>query len=215
MDTSSKRYYERLTQDNAALLLVDHQIGLFTGIRDIDVAQLKHNVVGLAKAAKVLGLPIIATTTSRDSLWGPTIPELAAVLPGVDIIDRTTVNAWDEPRIVKAVKATGRRKLIIAGVSTEVCLAFPAISATADGFDVYAAIDASGTFSETKRITGMLRMLQAGVILIDYSTVAVEITADNASPKAMDVYAAIDMPFATLVGQLFVAYTKSLAGRTA
>ena len=211
MDTSSKRYYERLTQDNAALLLVDHQIGLFTGIRDIDVAQLKHNVVGLAKAAKVLSLPIIATTTSRDSLWGPTIPELATVLPGVDIIDRTTVNAWDEPRIVKAVKATGRKKLIIAGVSTEVCLAFPAISATADGYDVYAAIDASGTFSETKRITGMLRMLQAGVILIDYSTVAVEITADNASPKAMDVYAAIDMPFATLVGQLFGAYTKSLA----
>jgi nicotinamidase-related amidase len=206
MDTSSKRYYERLTRNNAALLLVDHQIGLFTGIRDIDVAQLKNNVVGLAKAAQVLGVPI------RDSLWGPTIPELAAVLSGVDIIDRSTVNAWDEPRIVKAVKATGRKKLIIAGVSTEVCLAFPAISATADGYDVYAAIDASVTFSETKRITCMLRMLQAGVILIDYSTIAVDITGDNASPKAMDIYAAIDMPFATLVGQLYGAYTKSVAG---
>ena len=213
MDTSSKRYYERLTQDNAALLLVDHQIGLFTGVRDIDVAQLKHNVVGLAKAAKVLGLPIIATTSSRDGLWGPTIPELATVLSGVDILDRTTVNAWDEPRIVKAVKATGRKKLIIAAISIEVCLAFPAISATADGYDVYAAIDASGTFSETKRITGMLRMLHAGVILTDYATVAVEITGNNASPKAMDVYAAIDMPFATLVGQLFGAYTTSVAGR--
>src|SRR5437773_10942147 len=141
MDTSSKRYYERLTQDNAALLLVDHQIGLFTGIRDIDVAQLKHNVVGLAKAAKVLGLPIIATTTSRDSLWGPTIPELAAVLPGVDIIDRTTVNAWDEPRIVKAVKATGRRKLLIAGVSTEVGMAVHGICETAEGFVVVVADD--------------------------------------------------------------------------
>src|SRR5437870_6339679 len=116
MDTSSKRYYERLTQDNAALLLVDHQIGLFTGIRDIDVAQLKHNVVGLAKAAKVLGLPIIATTTSRDSLWGPTIPELAAVFSGIYIIDRTTANEWGEPSFVKAVKATARRKLIIAAV---------------------------------------------------------------------------------------------------
>ena len=70
METPSTRYHERLTQDNAAVLLVDHQIGLFTGVRDIDVAQLKHKVVGLAKAAKVLGLPIIATTTSRDSLWG-------------------------------------------------------------------------------------------------------------------------------------------------
>jgi len=132
------------------------------------------------------------------------------VLSGIDILDRSTVNAWDNPRIVQAVKATGRRKLIIADVSTEVCLAFPAISATADGYDGYAAIDASGTFSETKRITGMLRMLQAGVILIDYSTVAVEITADNANPKAMDVYPAIDMPFATLVGQLFGAYTTTL-----
>ena len=103
MDTSSKRYYERLTRNNAALLLVDHQIGLFTGIRDIDVAQLKNNVVGLAKAAQVLGVPI------RNSLWGQTIPELAAVLSGVDIIDRSTVSAWDEPRIVKAVKATGRK----------------------------------------------------------------------------------------------------------
>ena len=133
------------------------------------------------------------------------------MLSGIDILDRTTVNAWDNPRIVQAVKATGRRKLIIADVSTGVCLAFSAISATADGYDVYAAIDASGTFSEIKRITGMLRMLQAGVIPIDYSTVAVEITADNANPEAMDVYPAIDMPFATLVGQLFGAYTTTLA----
>src|SRR2546427_539050 len=102
------RFYDRLTADNAALLLVDHQLGLFTGIRDIDIAQLKHNVVGLAKAAKVLGIPTIVTTTSRDSLWGPTIPELTEVLSGVEIIDRTTVNAWDESRIVKAIAATGR-----------------------------------------------------------------------------------------------------------
>jgi len=205
------RFYDRLTADNAALLLVDHQLGLFTGIRDIDIAQLKHNVVGLAKAAKVLGIPTIVTTTSRDSLWGPTIPELTEVLSGVEIIDRTTVNAWDEPRIVKAIAATGRKKLIIAAISIEVCLAFLAISATAAGYDVYAAIDASGTFSETKRITGILRMLQAGVIVTDYATIAVEMLGDNASPKAMDLYASIDMPFATLVGQLFGAYSKARA----
>jgi nicotinamidase-related amidase len=203
------RFYERLTPYNAALLLIDHQVGLFTGVRDIDVAQLKHNVVGLAKAAKVMGVPTIVTTTPRDSLWGPTIPELTAVLPDVRIIDRTTVNAWDDPRIVQAVTATGRKKLIIAAISIEVCLAFPAISATAADYDVYAAIDASGTFSETKRITGILRMLQAGVIVTDYATIAVEMLADNASPKAGDLYAAIDMPFATLVGQLFGAYAKA------
>ena len=204
----NKRYLERLTPENAALLLINHQVGLFTGVRDIPVAELKHNVVALAKAVKVLGVPIIATATSPE-MWGPIIPELIEALPGIAIINRTTVNAFDEPRFAKAVEATGRKKLIIAGVSTEVCLAFPAIYATGTGYDAYAVIDASGTFSETKRVTGLLRMAQAGVIVTDYSTVAVEMLKDNASPKASDLYAALDMPFAGLVGQLAGAFAKS------
>src|SRR6266487_1080112 len=112
-------------------------------------------------------------------MWGPIIPELTEALPAVPIIARTTVNAFDDPRFAKAVEAAGRKKLIIAGVSTEVCLPFPAIHATALGYDAYDVIDASGTFSETKRITGLLRLLQAGVVVIDYSTVAVEMLKDN------------------------------------
>jgi nicotinamidase-related amidase len=204
------RYQERLTPDNAALLLIDHQVGLFTGVRDIPVAELKHNVVGLAKAAQVLGVPIIVTATSPE-MWGPVIPELTAALPGTSIINRTTVNTFDEPRFAKAVEATGRKKLIIAGVSTEVCLALPAIHAAAVGYDAYGVIDASGTFSETKRITGLLRMVQAGVIVTDYATVAVEMLKDNASPKAGALYAALDMPFAGLVGQLAGAFAKGRA----
>jgi nicotinamidase-related amidase len=204
----AKNYYERLTPDNSALLLIDHQVGLFTGVRDIPVGELKHNVVALAKAAKVLGVPIIVTATSPE-MWGPTIPELTAALPGIPVINRTTVNAFDEPRFAKAVEATGRKKLIIAGVSTEVCLALPAIHATGIGYDAYGVIDASGTFSETKRITGLMRMVQAGVIVIDYSTVAVEILKDNASPKAGDLYAALDMPFAVLVGQFAGAFARN------
>jgi hypothetical protein len=111
-------------------------------------------------------------------------------------------------RFAKAVEAAGRKKLIIAGVSTEVCLAFPAIHATGIGYDVYGVIDASGTFSETRRITGLLRMVQAGVIVTDYCTVAVEMLKDNASPKAGALYAALDMPFAGLVGQLAGAFAK-------
>src|ERR1700739_93173 len=186
----AKNYQQRLTPDHAALLLIDHQVGLFTGVRDIPVGELKHNVVGLAKAARVLGVPTIVTATSPE-LWGPTIPELREALPGSSIINRTTVNAFDEPRFAKAVEATGRKKLIIAGVSTEVCLALPAIHAAGNGYDTYAVIDASGTFSETKRITGLLRMVQAGVIVIDYCTVAVEMLKDNASPKAGDLYGAL------------------------
>jgi nicotinamidase-related amidase len=206
----TKKEHERLTPDNAALLLVDHQVGLFTGVRDIPVAELTHNVVGLAKAARVLGVPTIVTATSPE-MWGPTISELTQALPGISIINRTTVNAFDEPRFAKAVEATGRKKLIIAGVSTEVCLALPAIHATGIGYDAYAVIDASGTFSETKRITGLLRMVQAGVVVTDYCTVAVEMLKDNASPKAGDLYAALDMPFAGLVGQLAGAFGKSRA----
>src|SRR5436189_5470461 len=123
-----RKHQDRLTSNNAALLLIDHQVGLFTGVRDIPIAELKHNVVALAKAAKVLGVPIIVTATSPE-MWGPVIPELTEALPGVPIIARTTVNAFDEARFAKAVEATGRKKPIIAGVSTEVCLALPAIFA--------------------------------------------------------------------------------------
>src|SRR6266478_1860556 len=149
----------------------------------------------------VLGVPIIVTATSPE-MWGPIIPELTEALPGIAIINRTTVNAFDDARFAKAVEAAGRKKLIIAGVSTEVCLALPAIFATGIGYDAYAVIDASGTFSETKRITGLIRMVQAGVIVTDYCTVAVEILKDNASSKAGALYGALDMPFAGLVGQL-------------
>src|SRR5690349_19701129 len=96
-----KTYQARLTPDNAALLLIDHQVGLFTGVRDIPVAELKHNVVALAKAGKVLGVPLIVTATSPE-LWGPTIPELTEVLHGAPIIARTTVNAFDDDRFDKA-----------------------------------------------------------------------------------------------------------------
>src|SRR5579863_5388011 len=101
--------YERLTSDNAALVLVDHQVGLMTGIRDISIGELKHNVVGLAKAAKALKLPIVATTTVRDSMWGPTFPELVEALPSVTIIDRTSVNAFDDPKVAEAILSTGRK----------------------------------------------------------------------------------------------------------
>src|SRR6201989_3278256 len=204
----SIRKYEPLTQDNAAVVLVDHQIGLMTGVRDYSIGELKHNVVALAKAARALTLPIVVTTTARDSMWGPTFPELVEALPGIEIIDRSTVNAFDDARVTRAIEATGRKKLIFAGISLEVCAAFPAITAVAKGLDAYVAVDASGTFSETKRQVGLLRMQQAGVILSDYATLMVEILKDNARPEAGRVYGDMDMPWAKLVGQIGKAYGK-------
>ena len=202
------RPYEPLTTENAALVLVDHQIGLMTGVRDYATGELKHNVVALAAAAKALTLPIIVTTTARDSMWGPTFPELVQALPGVEIIDRSSVNAFDDARVAQAIAATGRKKLIFAGISLEVCAALPAMTAIGQGYDSYVAVDASGTFSETKRQVGLLRMLQAGVILSDYATLMVEILKDNARPEAGAVYGAMDMAWAKLVGQIAEAFGR-------
>ncbi len=201
------KFLESVTRENVAVVLVDHQVGLLSGVRDIPVGELKHNVVALARAAAVLGIPLVATTTAADSMWGPTTPELVEALPaGQKIIDRSTVNAWHDDRVREAVEATGRQKLIFAGVSLEVCAALPAISATAAGYDAYVAVDASGTFSQAKREAGLLRMQQAGVIVSDYATLMVEALADNAASESGALYAALDMPFAVLVGQISAAY---------
>jgi nicotinamidase-related amidase len=205
--TERNKFLESITRENAAVVLVDHQVGLVSGIRDIPVGELKHNVVALARAAAALGLPLVVTTTAAESMWGPTVPELVEALPaGQEIIDRSTVNAWHDDRVRAAIEATGRQKLIFAGVSLEVCAALPAITSTAAGYDAYVAVDASGTFSQTKREAGLLRMQQAGVILSDYATLMVEPLADNAAPESGAVYAALDMPFAVLVGQIAAAH---------
>jgi len=207
MPANSPQPTERLTRNNAVLLVVDHQVGLYTGVRDIDILQLKHNIVGLTRAILALKVPVVLTTTT-EKMWGPLIPELAEILPGVHKIERTTVNAWDEKRVVDAVKVTGRRNLIVTGISTDVCLAFPAIAAMADGFQSYAVIDASGGFSQTQVDMGIVRMQQAGVIPVGYSNVAIEILADNAAPEAEVVYGALGIPFSTLVFGLKQYYSK-------
>jgi nicotinamidase-related amidase len=206
--SNTTQSYEPLSSDNAALVLVDHQVGLMTGVRDYSIAELKHNVVGLAKAARALKLPIVVTTTARDSMWGPTFPELVEALPEAQIIDRSSVNAFDDPSVARAIEATGRKKLIFAGLSLEVCAAFPAITAVNKGLHAYVAVDACGTFSKTKHQVGLLRMMQAGVILSDYATLMIEILKDNGRPEVGAVYAAIDMDWAMLVGQVARAYGK-------
>lgn len=202
------RTYSPLTRDNAAVILVDHQVNLMTGVRDYETGELKHNVVALARAARALNVPIVACTTARDTLWGPTFPELVEALDGIEIHDRAMVNAFDDPKVAAAIEATGRKKLIFAGISLEVCAGFPAMTAVAKGYDAYVAVDASGTFSKTKHDVNLLRLQQAGVILSDYATFMVEILKDNSVPESGAVYDALDMPWAKLVGQIISAYAK-------
>jgi len=187
-----------LTREHTALLLVDHQVGLYTGVRDIDTLELKHNVVGMTRALLALKIPVVATTTT-ERMWGPMIPELTEALKGLAKIERTTVNAWDEKRVVAAVKATGRKQLLVTGISTDVCLAFPAIAALADGYQTFAVVDASGSFTKMQGELGVTRMVQAGVIPVAYSNAVVELLGDNAAPEAEAVYNALGMPFVSLV----------------
>jgi len=196
-----------LTRENTALLLVDHQVGLYTGVRDIDTLELKHNVVGMTKALLALKIPVVATTTT-ERMWGPMIPELAEALHGVPKIERTTVNAWHEKRVVEAVKATGRKQLLVTGISTDVCLAFPAIAALADGYQTFAVVDSSGSFSKMQGELGVMRMVQAGVVPVAYSNAAIELLGDNAAPEAEAVYGALGIPFVSLVYGLNQYFSK-------
>jgi len=185
--------HDRLTRTNSVLLLVDHQVGLIAGSRYPEPQDLRKNAVGLARASKILGVPIVATTTMSDGMFGPIFPELADILKDQEIIDRTTVNPFDESRITSSIKKTGKSKVIVAGVNTAVCTCFPAISAVNAGYGAYAAIDASGAFDATEQQTAMIRMTQAGVIVADHNAIVVEMLANNSDPLAAQVYAAIGL----------------------
>lgn len=171
--------YRKLDKQDAAVLLVDHQAGLLSLVRDIAPDQFKNNVLALADAAKYFGLPTILTTSFEDGPNGPLVPELKEVFPDAPFIPRPgQINAWDNEDFVKAVKATGRKQLIIAGVVTEVCVAFPALSAIEEGYDVFVVTDASGTFNELTRDAAWSRMAEAGAQLMTWFGVACELHRD-------------------------------------
>mgnify|MGYP001200801353 FL=1 len=171
--------YIRLDKKNAAVLLVDHQTGLLSLVRDIDPDKFKNNVLALSDLANYFELPTILTTSFEDGPNGPLVPELKAAFPNAPYIARPgQINAWDNQDFVQAVKATGKKQLIIAGVVTEVCVAFPALSAIAEGYDVFVVTDASGTFNEMTRHSAWSRMTAAGAQLMTWFGVACELHRD-------------------------------------
>jgi nicotinamidase-related amidase len=171
--------YKRLDKTQAAVLLVDHQAGLLSLVRDIDPDQFKNNVLAVADLAKYFKLPTILTTSFEDGPNGPLVPELKQLFPEAPFIPRPgQINAWDNEDFVKAVKATGRKQLIIAGVVTEVCVAFPALAAIEDGYDVFVVTDASGTFNEVTRHSAWNRMSEAGAQLMTWFGLACELHRD-------------------------------------
>lgn len=171
--------YKRLSKDDAAVLLVDHQAGLLSLVRDFSPDEFKNNVLALADTAKFFNLPTILTTSFQDGPNGPIVPELKAMFPDAPFIARPgNINAWDNEDFVKAVEATGRKQLIIAGVVTDVCVAFPTLSAINAGYDVFVVTDASGTFNPVVRDATWARITQAGAQLMNWFSVACELQRD-------------------------------------
>ena len=171
--------YIRLDKNNAAVLLVDHQAGLLSLVRDIEPDKLMNNVLALGDMAEYFKLPTILTTSFETGPNGPLIPEFKAQFPDAPYIARPgNINAWDNEDFVKAIKATGKKQLIIAGVVTEVCVAFPTLSALEEGFEVFVITDASGTFNELTRQAAWDRMSSAGAQLMTWFGAACELHRD-------------------------------------
>ncbi|NVD97671.1 isochorismatase family protein [Massilia sp. BJB1822] len=189
--------------DDAVMLLIDHQSGLFQTVNDMPMSRLRAHAAALAKMATLARMPVITTASVPQGPNGPLIPEIHENAPHAQYVARKgEINAWDNPDFVAAVKATGRNTLIIAGTITSVCMAFPAISAAHAGYKVFAVVDASGTYSKMAQEITLARVVQAGVVPMDTAAVASEIqrtwNRDDALQWA-DVYTRIFPEYALLI----------------
>ncbi|MDN5679265.1 MAG: hydrolase [Ewingella sp.] len=189
--------------DDAVMLLIDHQSGLFQTVKDMPMTELRANATTLAKVATLAKIPVITTASVPQGPNGPLIPEIHKYAPHAQYVARKgEINAWDNADFVSAVKATGRGTLIIAGTITSVCMAFPSISAVYEGYKVFAVIDASGTYSKMAQEITLARVVQAGVIPIDTAGVCSEIQRTWNRPDALEwaeAYSAVFPPYQLLI----------------
>ncbi|AKU48375.1 isochorismatase family protein [Xanthomonas arboricola pv. juglandis] len=181
---------QRFTAENTALLLIDHQVGTMQLIKNIDTTLAAKQSIALAKMAKILNLPTIITSSQEDNAQGPILPEIAEILPEAHqarVKRPGVVNAWAYPEFRDAVIATGRKNLIMAGVTTDVCLIFPSIDAALEGFAVQAVMDASGSPSDLSEELSRQRMHDAGVVLTTTNTLMAEIAQDWSTPNGQQL----------------------------
>jgi nicotinamidase-related amidase len=203
---------------DAVMLLIDHQSGLFQLVRDIDLPVLRRHVTALAKMARLAKIPTFTTASVPDGPNGPLIPEIHHHNPDAVYIPRTgQINAWDNPAWVQAIEATGRKTLLMAGTLTSVCLAFPALSAIEAGYKVFAIVDASGNWSRMATDLTIARIAQAGVIPTDTFAVLAELMSTWNRPDAMDFAAVmidhIIPPYRALVESYDKAQSVQQTGR--
>lgn len=172
-------HYKRLDKDKAIVLFVDHQSGLCSLVQDFGPDEFQNNVYALADTAKLFKLPVVLTTSFESGPNGPMLTRLRNNFPDAPYIARPgQINAWDNEDFVAAIKKTGRKQLIIAGIVTEVCVAFPALSALEAGYEVFVCTDACGTVSEAARYAAWDRMSQAGAQLMNWFSISGELQRD-------------------------------------
>jgi nicotinamidase-related amidase len=180
-------YLDLLTPQNSQLIIIDQQPQMAFGVQSIDRQTLKNNVVALAKSAKVFKVPTTITTVETESFSGHTYPELLAVFPDHKILERTSMNSWDDQNVRDALAATGRKKVVVAGLWTEVCNAMFALSAMKEGgYEIYMVADASGGTSAEAHKYAMDRMVQAGVVPVTWQQVLLEWQRDWARKDTYD-----------------------------
>jgi nicotinamidase-related amidase len=183
---------EVLTPDNSQLIFIDHQPQMAFGVQSIDRQVLKNNVVALAKSARIFGIPTTITTVETESFSGYTYPELLDVFPGHKILERTSMNSWDDQKVRDALAANGRKKVVVSGLWTEVCNTTFALCAVLEGgYEIYMVADASGGTSKEAHDYAMQRMIQAGVVPMTWQQVLLEWQRDWARRETYDAVMAV------------------------
>lgn len=174
---------ERWTPDNCVFAFIDHQTGLMNLVADTPTVEYKNYVVGLAKLAKLHGVPSVLTTSAETGPNGPMMPEVRSLLPDAPMISRPgQINAWENADFVEAIRKTGRKKIVMSGITTDVCVAFCALSALDAGYEVYVVTDASGTMSEQAQLASLMRMQDAGAIMGTWFALSCEMLYDWRNP---------------------------------
>lgn len=200
-----------LTPANSALVLIDHQPQMGFGVQSHDRHMILNNVVGLAKAAKAFKIPTVLTTVAAESFSGQLWPEIQAVFPQQKPVDRTSMNSWDDAKFRAAVKATGRKKIVIAALWTEVCLSMPTIDMLREGFEIYIVSDASGGTSVEAHNFAIQRMVQAGAVPMTWMQTMLEWQRDWARTETYDAVTGIAKEHGGAYG-MGIRYAKDMFG---
>jgi nicotinamidase-related amidase len=208
------KIHSLIKPDEIALVLIDHQPQMLFGVQSIDRQTLINNTAGLAKAAKIFNVPTVLTTVAANSFSGPLLPQVQSVFPDIVPVDRTSMNSWDDANFRKAVEATGKKRIVIAALWTEVCLVMPVIEMLEEGYEIYIVTDASGGTTTEAHERSIQRLIQAGAVPMVLLQVLLELQRDWARTETYEAVTNLVKEHGGAYG-VGVFYAKSMLGEHA